>query len=91
MISISFLSVALTDIMKICAGRFELEMLLESVNVATKRVEDLLEKINNNTIKGDGPIRIEEHLTGYSLFNCYLNFLKADIQYKVLSLSFPIF
>jgi len=39
-------------------------MLLESVNVTTKRVEELLDKINNNTIKGDSPIRIEEHLTG---------------------------
>jgi len=42
-------------------------MLLESVNVATKRVEELLEKINANIIKGDSPIRIEEHLTGYLL------------------------
>ena len=45
--------------------RFELDMLLESVNVTTKRVEELLEKINNNIIKGDSPIRIEEHLTGW--------------------------
>ncbi|XP_028796665.1 paired amphipathic helix protein Sin3-like 4, partial [Neltuma alba] len=43
--------------------RFELDMLLESVNVTTKRVEELLEKINNNIIKADSPIRIEEHLT----------------------------
>lgn len=42
-------------------------MLLESVNVTTKRVEELLEKINNNTIKTESPIRIEEHFTGYSL------------------------
>lgn len=42
-------------------------MLLESVNVTTKRVEDLLEKINNNTIKMDSPIRIEDHFTGYIL------------------------
>lgn len=55
--------------MLIYAGRFELEMLLESVNAAIKRVEDLLEKINNNIIKGDSPIRIDEHLTGYSLSN----------------------
>ncbi|XP_061360798.1 paired amphipathic helix protein Sin3-like 4 isoform X1 [Gastrolobium bilobum] len=47
--------------------RFELDMLLESVNVTTKRVEELLEKINNNTIKGDSPIRIEEHLTALNL------------------------
>lgn len=69
MISISFLSLTFADMMLIYAGRFELEMLLESVNAAIKRVEDLLEKINNNIIKGDGPIRIDEHLTGYSLFN----------------------
>ena len=42
-------------------------MLLESVNVTTKQVEELLEKINNNTIKIDGPIRIEEHFTGNKL------------------------
>ncbi|ESW29526.1 hypothetical protein PHAVU_002G077800 [Phaseolus vulgaris] len=47
--------------------RFELDMLLESVNVTTKRVEELLDKINNNTIKGDIPIRIEEHLTAINL------------------------
>lgn len=46
------------------AGRFELDMLLESVNVTTKRVEELLEKINNNVIKADCPITIEDHLTG---------------------------
>ncbi|PON46541.1 Histone deacetylase interacting protein [Parasponia andersonii] len=43
--------------------RFELDMLLESVNVTTKRVEELLDKINNNTIKTESPIRIEEHFT----------------------------
>ncbi|XVE75149.1 hypothetical protein DITRI_Ditri12bG0072300 [Diplodiscus trichospermus] len=47
--------------------RFELDMLLESVNVTTKRVEELLEKINNNTIKVDSPIRIEEHFTALNL------------------------
>lgn len=46
------------------ACRFELDMLLESVNVTTKRVEELLEKINNNVIKADCPITIEDHLTG---------------------------
>lgn len=40
-------------------------MLLESVNVTTKRVEELLEKIHKDTIKAESPIRIEEHLTGY--------------------------
>ncbi|XP_044489130.1 paired amphipathic helix protein Sin3-like 4 isoform X2 [Mangifera indica] len=47
--------------------RFELDMLLESVNVTTKRVEELLEKINNNTIKTDGFIHIEEHFTALNL------------------------
>ncbi|KAK7317569.1 hypothetical protein RJT34_01918 [Clitoria ternatea] len=47
--------------------RFELDMLLESVNVTTKRVEELLEKINANIIKGDSPIHIEEHLTAIHL------------------------
>jgi paired amphipathic helix protein Sin3a len=52
-----------------CHFRFELDMLLESVNVTTKRVEELLEKINNNTIKMDSPIRIDEHLTGHNLID----------------------
>lgn len=47
--------------------RFELDMLLESVNVTTKRVEELLEKINNNTVKTDGPIRVEDHFTALNL------------------------
>ncbi|XVF44115.1 hypothetical protein PTKIN_Ptkin02bG0094400 [Pterospermum kingtungense] len=47
--------------------RFELDMLLESVNVTTKRVEELLEKINNNTIKTDSPICIEDHFTALNL------------------------
>ncbi|KAJ4836782.1 hypothetical protein Tsubulata_013609 [Turnera subulata] len=47
--------------------RFELDMLLESVNVTTKHVEELLDKINNNIIKSDSPIRIEEHLTALNL------------------------
>lgn len=44
--------------------RFELDMLLESVNVTTKRVEELLIKINENTVKMESPIHIEEHFTG---------------------------
>ncbi|XP_022151191.1 paired amphipathic helix protein Sin3-like 4 isoform X1 [Momordica charantia] len=47
--------------------RFELDMLLESVNVTTKRVEELLDKINNNVIKADCPISIEDHLTALNL------------------------
>ncbi|CAL5196996.1 unnamed protein product [Lathyrus oleraceus] len=47
--------------------RFELDMLLESVNVTNKRVEEILEKVNANIIPGDIPIRIEEHLTALNL------------------------
>lgn len=47
--------------------RFELDMLLESVNATTKRVEDLLEKINENTIKADNPIRIDDHFSALNL------------------------
>jgi len=39
-------------------------MLLESVSAAIKRVESLLEKINNNTISIETPICIREHLSG---------------------------
>ena len=47
--------------------RFELDMLLESINVTTKRVEELLDKINNNIIKIDSPIRIEDYFTALNL------------------------
>ncbi|XP_047057503.1 paired amphipathic helix protein Sin3-like 4 [Lolium rigidum] len=47
--------------------RFELDMLLESVNVAIKRVEELIEKMQDNSIKSDNPIRIDEHLTSLNL------------------------
>lgn len=44
-------------------SRFELDMLLESVNAATKRVEELIEKMQDNSVKPESPIRIDEHLT----------------------------
>ncbi|GAU46092.1 hypothetical protein TSUD_135240 [Trifolium subterraneum] len=47
--------------------RFELDMLLESVNVTNKKVEEILDKVNANIIQGDIPIRIEEHLTPLNL------------------------
>ncbi|KAL8137781.1 hypothetical protein V2J09_003782 [Rumex salicifolius] len=47
--------------------RFELDMLLESVNGTIKRVEDLLDKINNNTIRTDIPICMEEYFTALNL------------------------
>ncbi|CAH8297642.1 unnamed protein product [Eruca vesicaria subsp. sativa] len=50
-----------------CDFRFELDMLLESVNSATNRVEDLLAKINSNELKTDTPINIEDHLTALNI------------------------
>nr|GMD16980.1 paired amphipathic helix protein Sin3-like 3 isoform X1 [Ipomoea batatas] len=47
--------------------RFELDMLLESVNVTTRRVEELLDKINDNTINSDSPVRVEDYLTALNL------------------------
>ncbi|CAF2061848.1 BnaC06g24960D [Brassica napus] len=47
--------------------RFELDMLLESVNSATNRVEELLAKINNNELKTDTPICVENHLTALNI------------------------
>ncbi|CAN4079305.1 unnamed protein product [Withania somnifera] len=43
--------------------RFELDMLLESVSATAKRVEELLNAINDNSVGGDGPIRIEDHFS----------------------------
>lgn len=47
--------------------RFELDMLLESVNATTKRVEELLEKMQDNTIKPESPFRIEDHFSSLNL------------------------
>ncbi|XP_077222252.1 paired amphipathic helix protein Sin3-like 4 [Tasmannia lanceolata] len=47
--------------------RFELDMLLESVNVTTKRVEELLEKMHDNTIKAENPIHVEDHFTALNI------------------------
>ncbi|KAI3818168.1 hypothetical protein L1987_11971 [Smallanthus sonchifolius] len=47
--------------------RFELDMLIESVNVTTRRVEELLDKINNNSIKTDCAVRVEDHFTALNL------------------------
>ena len=44
--------------------RFELDMLLESVSSTAKRAEDLLNRLNDNTISPDSPIRIEDYFTG---------------------------
>lgn len=41
-----------------------MDMLLESLNATTKRVEELLDKINDNAIRTDTSIHIEDHFTG---------------------------
>ncbi|XP_055805599.1 paired amphipathic helix protein Sin3-like 2 isoform X2 [Solanum dulcamara] len=47
--------------------RFELDMLLESVSSTTKRAEELLNSLNDNSVGVDGPIRIEDHFTALNL------------------------
>ncbi|KAL6567760.1 hypothetical protein OROGR_001428 [Orobanche gracilis] len=47
--------------------RFELDMLLESVNTTVKRVEEFLDRMNAHTHKPDTAFCIEEHLTALSL------------------------
>ncbi|KAK9074669.1 hypothetical protein SSX86_007267 [Deinandra increscens subsp. villosa] len=47
--------------------RVELDMLLETVNVTARRVEELLDKINNNSIESNSPILLEDHFTALNL------------------------
>lgn len=47
------------------AFRFELDMLLESVNSAAKHAEELLKSINDNNV--EKPISIEDYFTGSHL------------------------
>ncbi|GJX36684.1 paired amphipathic helix protein Sin3-like protein 2 isoform X3 [Tanacetum coccineum] len=46
---------------------FELDMLLESVNSALKRVEELLNGINNLSVSSEGSIRVEDHFLALNL------------------------
>ncbi|GJV37060.1 paired amphipathic helix protein Sin3-like protein 2 isoform X3 [Tanacetum coccineum] len=46
---------------------FELDMLLESVNSALKRVEELLNGINNRSVSSEGSIRVEDHFSALNL------------------------
>ncbi|KAL1556710.1 paired amphipathic helix protein Sin3-like 3 isoform X1 [Salvia divinorum] len=47
--------------------RFELDMLLESVNATTKRVEELLDSMNSHTDKTESSSHIDGHLTAVNL------------------------
>lgn len=60
-------------------------MLLESVNSATNRVEELLAKINSNELKTDTPICIEDHLTGIHISWCE----QQHHRYGALFFVFP--
>ncbi|GJS04395.1 paired amphipathic helix protein Sin3-like protein 2 isoform X3 [Tanacetum coccineum] len=46
---------------------FELDMLLEYVNSALKRVEELLNGINNRSVSSKGSIRVEDHFSSPNL------------------------
>nr|GEZ40835.1 paired amphipathic helix protein Sin3-like 2 isoform X1 [Tanacetum cinerariifolium] len=46
---------------------FELDTLLESVNSALKRVEELLNGINNRSVSLEGSIRVEDHFSALNL------------------------
>ncbi|CAK9146264.1 unnamed protein product [Ilex paraguariensis] len=47
--------------------RFELDMLLGNVNATAKRVEELLDKINNKAFQPESLICIEDHLTALNM------------------------
>lgn len=57
----------LTALWFLCWFRFELDMLLESVSSTAKRVEELLNSINENKINFDSTIRVEDHFAGLYL------------------------
>ncbi|CAA0823407.1 Paired amphipathic helix protein Sin3-like 2 [Striga hermonthica] len=75
--------------------RFELDMLLESVSSTAKRVEELLNGINNNTIGSDGPIKVDEYFSALNL-RCIERLYGdhgldvVDILRKNASLALPV-
>ncbi|KAL1218966.1 Paired amphipathic helix protein Sin3-like 3 [Cardamine amara subsp. amara] len=75
--------------------RFELDMLLESVNSTTKHVEELLAKLNSNELKTNSPIRVEDHLTALNL-RCIERLYGdhgldvLDVLKKNVSLAIPV-
>ncbi|XP_074563729.1 paired amphipathic helix protein Sin3-like 4 [Curcuma longa] len=74
--------------------RFEMDMLLESVNTTTKRVEELLEMMQD-PVKSENPIHIEDHLT-YLNLRCIERLYGdhgldvMDILRKNASLALPV-
>ncbi|GJY62075.1 paired amphipathic helix protein Sin3-like protein 2 isoform X1 [Tanacetum coccineum] len=61
---------------------FELDMLLESVNSALKRVEELLNGINNRSVSSEGSIRVEDHFSALNLR--YIERLYGDHGLEVM-------
>lgn len=53
-------------------------MLLESVGSTIKRAEELLNRISDCLIGSEGPIRIEDHLTGDLLSHPFYEFLSFN-------------
>ncbi|CAM8903474.1 unnamed protein product [Rhodiola kirilowii] len=47
--------------------RFELDMLLESVSSASRRVEELLNKLNDETLDIVVPLRLDEHFSALNI------------------------
>jgi paired amphipathic helix protein Sin3a len=45
-------------------------VLLESVSVTIKRVEELVESMEGNSLKPDSSIHLDEHLTSKHLHMC---------------------
>jgi len=71
MVFLSCCSSSQDHIQNLCNGdfRFELDILLESVNSTIKRVEELVEKMDKS-LKPDSSIDIDEHLTSKHLLMC---------------------
>ncbi|GKA22864.1 paired amphipathic helix protein Sin3-like protein 2 isoform X1, partial [Tanacetum coccineum] len=61
---------------------FELDMLLESVNSALKRVEELLNGINNRSVSSEGSIHVEDHFLALNLR--YIERLYGDHGLEVM-------
>ncbi|XP_020405876.1 paired amphipathic helix protein Sin3-like 4 isoform X2 [Zea mays] len=56
------------EILFICEDdMFELDVLLESVSVTIKRVEELVESMEGNSLKPDSSIHLDEHLTSLNM------------------------
>nr|GFB49843.1 paired amphipathic helix protein Sin3-like 2 isoform X1 [Tanacetum cinerariifolium] len=74
---------------------FELDMLLESINSALKRVKELLNGINKRSVSSEGSIHVEDHFTALNL--CCIDRLYEDhglevmeTMHKIPSTALPV-